>query len=78
MVSIPRGLSLVSSALVNHLPPPQEIMLAPEELTVVIDKLSRRGVHDHGERPGGNNSDYTPPGSGFSTHAHSHYRHDYA
>jgi hypothetical protein len=48
----------------------QEIMLAPDELTVVIDKLSRRGVHDHGIRT--SRSEYMPPGSGFAIDSHSH------
>eukprot|EP00967_Tisochrysis_lutea_P037808 scaffold45381_cov37-Tisochrysis_lutea.AAC.2 len=56
----------------------REIMLAPEELTVVIDKLSRRGVHDHGER-NVEMDEYMPPGSfGNQMHCHSHTRHDYS
>jgi hypothetical protein len=40
-----------------------EIMLAPAELTVVIDATSRRAVHDHGEPPSLSrlNSPYAPP-----------------
>lgn len=46
-----------------------DIMLAPPELTVVIDELSRRSVHDHGDR----SPRWGPTGPAHENqHQHSH------
>jgi hypothetical protein len=54
-----------------------QIMLAPDDLAVVIDEFSRRGVHDHGPLPISRQGSYRPPGYVSDIqHSHVHQHHE--